>query len=82
MPKHVKKILLIIVGTLSILLGIAGLILPIIQGWFFLGIGIVLLSISIPVLGDFRRKHTARWPKIHQKIEDAEKWVLEKIGEI
>ena len=36
-------------GLLFVLLGIAGMVLPILQGWLFLGIGVVLLAADIPL---------------------------------
>ena len=35
-------------GTILILLGIPGLILPILQGWLFLALGALLLSMDVP----------------------------------
>jgi uncharacterized membrane protein YbaN (DUF454 family) len=42
------RFLRISLGTISILLGIPGLVLPILQGWLFLALGALLLSIDIP----------------------------------
>ena len=36
-------------GTILILLGIPGLVLPILQGWLFLALGALLLSVDIPL---------------------------------
>jgi uncharacterized membrane protein YbaN (DUF454 family) len=42
------RFLRISLGTILILLGIPGLVLPILQGWLFLALGALLLSIDIP----------------------------------
>lgn len=44
MQRHVKRIVLLVVGWGFILLGIAGLFLPILQGILFLLIGLFILS--------------------------------------
>jgi hypothetical protein len=42
------RFLRISLGTILILLGIPGLVLPVLQGWLFLALGALLLSIDIP----------------------------------
>jgi uncharacterized membrane protein YbaN (DUF454 family) len=42
------RFLRISLGIILILLGIPGLVLPILQGWLFLALGALLLSIDIP----------------------------------
>lgn len=81
MRKHVKKAALIAAATISILLGIAGLFLPLLQGWLFLAIGIILLSIVVPSVREWRSRHTVRFPKLHKKIEELEEWVRRSLGE-
>jgi len=43
-----RRFLRIFLGTLLILIGIPGLVLPILQGWLFIALGALLLSIDIP----------------------------------
>lgn len=43
------RIARLIGGGLLIILGFAGLFLPILQGWLFLLLGILLLSVDLPV---------------------------------
>ena len=44
MVRHIKRIAIQILGWLFVLLGIAGLVLPVLQGILFLMIGFYLLS--------------------------------------
>ena len=43
------RLVRISLGTILILLGIPGLVLPILQGWLFLALGALLLSVDIPL---------------------------------
>jgi uncharacterized protein len=43
-----RRFLRIFLGILLILIGIPGLVLPILQGWLFIALGALLLSIDIP----------------------------------
>jgi uncharacterized protein len=44
----VNKIVRISLGSIAIVLGIVGLVLPILQGWLFLALGALLLSVDVP----------------------------------
>ena len=80
MPKEVKRMLVAAVGVGFIPLGIAGLALPFLQGFLFLAIGLILLSISSPRFRSWAIVHTVRYPKIHRALEKIEKWILGIIG--
>lgn len=47
-----KGVLRHVAGWGFLLLGVAGLFLPVLQGWLFIGLGALLLSPDVPV---FRR---------------------------
>ena len=49
----ISPIFRLALGGLFILLGLAGLVLPILQGWLFLGLGILILSADVPFLRRF-----------------------------
>jgi uncharacterized protein len=44
------KIIRVLAGTMLIILGLAGLVLPVLQGWLFLALGFLLLSVDIPAV--------------------------------
>jgi len=44
MPAAVRRIVMLSLGWMFILLGVIGLFLPILQGFLFFGIGLILLS--------------------------------------
>ena len=44
-----KRVLRHVAGWLAIVIGIAGLFLPVLQGWLFIGIGALLLAPDVPL---------------------------------
>ena len=82
MNRELKRVLVILGAVVSILIGLAGLALPFLQGFLFLGIGLILLSISSPRFRRWAMVHTVRYPKTHAMLEKIEKWVLGIIGPV
>lgn len=82
MKARLKRIGVITVGWLFILLGIAGLFLPILQGILFLLIGLLILSTEYVWAHHLLQKLRARFPKIavqmEQAKERAERWIRKK----
>jgi len=75
MKQHAKKIVVLITGWSFIVLGIAGLFLPILQGILFLIIGLVILSSEYVWAHHLLNHVKTRFPKITKVIVSAEKWV-------
>ncbi len=82
MNKEFKRVLVIVAAVIFIVLGLAGFALPLLQGFLFLGIGLILLSISSPRFRAWAITHTARYPKTHAALEKLEKWILGIIGPV
>lgn len=82
MPKNFKKILVAVAGVVFIILGLLGLALPFLQGFLFLAIGVVLLSLVSARIRTFTELHTRRYPKIHRFVEKTQKWVVRFIGPV
>ena len=82
MHKETKRVLVAVAGVVSLGVGILGLALPILQGFFFLAIGFILISISSPRFRSWAIKHTVRYPKLHAALEKIEKWILGIIGPV
>ena len=74
-----KRIALIIAGWISLLVGIAGLFLPVIQGWFFILVGLLLLSTEYVWAHHLLNKLRARFPKlastVHKSADRVSKWL-------
>ena len=71
MNAHVKRIVVLLVGWSFILLGIAGLFLPILQGILFLLIGLVILSSEYVWAHHLLIKLRRRFPKIDRAADAA-----------
>ena len=82
MHKEIKRILVIIAGVAFVLLGLLGLALPFLQGFLFLVIGLILLSISSARVRIFVESHTRRYPKLHAMVQKTEAWILRIIGPV
>lgn len=66
---NVKRLVRIFAGFVLIILGLVGLIVPILQGWLFLALGALVLSPDIPLFArmvDWIEKH---FPAIKDKIQ-------------
>ncbi len=64
MTQAVKRGLVLITGWMFILLGIAGLFLPVLQGILFLLIGLIILSSEYVWAHHLLRKLKTRFPKV------------------
>ena len=80
MKKKIKRVAVLIVGIAFVILGLAGLVLPFLQGLLFLAIGVLILSFFSPTLRTWMDKHTVKWPKLHQAVLAAEGWMIRVIG--
>ncbi len=58
----------IILAVLSLLVGVAGVFLPILQAWFFFGIGLVLLAPDIPMFQKWIGKIEQRYPRLGGRL--------------
>ena len=63
------RVTVITLGWFMILLGIAGLFLPILQGGLTLALGLALLSIGSQTMHLWFRRLMGRWPRIWKRLE-------------
>lgn len=80
--KQTKRTAVFIIAIFCVLIGVAGLILPIIPGLVFLALALVIFSLFFPVIGDKMRHHSRHYPKLQDAIVRMEDWVRRTIGEI
>lgn len=67
--KITKRLLRLIFGWLFLVLGILGLVLPILQGWLFIAIATILLAPDVPFFKRIWRYLQQRFPKIARKAD-------------
>ncbi len=79
MTRAIKKVLVLIAGWAFILLGIAGLFLPVLQGVLFLMIGLIILSSEYVWAHHLLAKLQERFPTAfeagHHARERALQWL-------
>lgn len=80
MKSKMKKAGIVLAALVFILLGLAGLALPFLQGFLFLAIGIVLLSLVSTRIRAWIEVHTRRYPRLHRLVERTESWMRRIIG--
>lgn len=80
--KQTKRTFVFILAIFCVLVGLAGLILPVIPGLVFLALALVIFSLFFPVIGHKMRHHSRHYPKLQDAIVKMEDWVRRTIGEI
>ncbi len=82
MIKHFKRTLILILGILCLVLAAVGAVLPFLQGWFFLILGILLISICVPQVRAYMERHTRKYPRLHEMVDRIDRWLRSNIGEV
>jgi uncharacterized protein len=70
--KHLHRITLVSIGWLFLLLGVAGLFLPFLQGILFIFVGLLLLSAQSSYIHTHVGRARSRFPKLHRQLERLE----------
>lgn len=78
--KELKRILVLSLATAFLLLGLAGLVLPVLQGWLFLAISALLFSMYSPSLRAWLDRRTEPYPWLHKLVAKAETWTTRIFG--
>jgi uncharacterized membrane protein YbaN (DUF454 family) len=65
----VRRIIRLSLGSFFILLGLAGLVLPILQGWLFLGLGALVLSRDVPFFSRIVNAIAKRFPRVELAVQ-------------
>lgn len=63
-----KKIIRLALAGISILIGIAGLVLPVLPGLLFFGVALLLLFPDAPLARKVLGKIEQRWPRAHRLV--------------
>lgn len=73
-----KRWAILIAGWGFLALGIPGLVLPILQGWLFIIIGLALLSREYHWARRLLERARQRFPRLAEKVEQAEDYIRKK----
>ena len=68
------------IGITFVILGLIGLVLPFLQGFLFLAVGLIILSLYSPRVRAWTDKHTKRYPRLHAGVLRIEGWVVKVVG--
>ena len=80
LKKEAKRVLVLTLATAFLLLGLAGLVLPVLQGWLFLAISALLFSMYSPSLRAWLARRTEPYPWLHKVVDRAEGWTTRIFG--
>ena len=80
MRRHLKRILILSIGSFFILLGIVGLFLPFLQGILFLIVGLVILSKESKTAHRILERWKERHPELHSRIAEFSKSLKRRLG--
>ncbi|HXV26153.1 MAG TPA: PGPGW domain-containing protein [Alphaproteobacteria bacterium] len=75
MAAQLRRILILILAWLFILLGVAGLFLPFLQGFLFLFVGALLLSRESEIARRHLERLRKRYPSLGRSMDEAEAWI-------
>ena len=67
----------IVLGTILLVLGVAGLALPLLQGLLFIILGVLLLAKDIPLFARIAGWLRSRFPRISRMAEDTKRRITE-----
>lgn len=70
-----KYLMLTGLGWAFVIVGIAGLFLPFLQGILFLAIGLIILSSVSPYARLWRQRLVARYPSFGRALDRARAWI-------
>lgn len=82
MMKNTKRFIVFIVALFFLVLGLIGLVVPLMPQVIFLAIGLLLISMLSPSVRAWMDKHTVKYPKIHNLIIKVDAWIKGVIGEV
>jgi|GEM_PF-1396677 len=78
--KELKRVVVLTLASVFLLLGLAGLVLPVLQGWLFLAISALLFSMYSPSLRAWLDRRTEPYPWLHKFVAKAEAWTTRIFG--
>lgn len=76
------RILVLLVGWIVLLVGVAGLVLPGIQGIATIVIGAAILSVASELAYEWMRKSLGRWPAVWDRVEKFREKIHDKLHDL
>ncbi len=79
-PSLLIRLLLLAAGWVVLLVGVAGLALPGIQGILTILVGAAILSVASETVYRLLRRLLHRWPGVWQRLESFREWLRDKLS--
>lgn len=67
--RQMGRVLRHIAGWVVLFLGVAGLVLPVLQGWLLIGLGALLLAPDVPVFARLLEWVERRFPAVRDRLQ-------------
>ena len=64
-----KRLLRLTLGLVLLVLGLLGLVLPVLQGWLFLALAALVLSVDLPFLARIVDAIERRYPSLRHPLQ-------------
>jgi uncharacterized membrane protein YbaN (DUF454 family) len=80
MKRHVKRIVVLVIGWALVAFGVVGLFLPVLQGVLFILLGLYVLSRESESARRWLRRGRARYPKVDAKLREWGQWWRQRFG--
>ena len=65
----IRKIIRLFLAGILLIIGAFGLVLPVLNGVFFIVVALILISLEVPTLDHFMEKHSKRNHTFHKTYE-------------
>ena len=78
--RTVKQVTYTFIGVVFLIVGIAGLVLPILQGWFFIAIGLIFISLESPQLDGWLQRMSQKNKTSEKYFSKFRSWTRGKLG--
>jgi uncharacterized protein len=73
---EMSRLFRLTLGIVLILIGVAGGLLPIVQGWLFVALGVLLLAPDVPFLQRLACRVERRFPRVRQMSQRFRVWLF------
>ncbi|HEV8677495.1 MAG TPA: DUF454 family protein [Candidatus Paceibacterota bacterium] len=80
MRGHIRHIAAIVIALILIIVGVAGLVLPLLPGILFIVVGLLLISAYNPRFDYWLHEQTKKYPLLHRAVLDLQAFIERIIG--
>jgi uncharacterized membrane protein YbaN (DUF454 family) len=78
--RRVRQVTYTLLGTIFLTIGLIGFVTPILQGWFFFVIGLILISLESPVVDEWLSNLARKNSKVDHHYGKLRGWIRSKLG--